>query len=87
MFHLALIGSAQADDPSHFATFHKGYVLEDLGLRCESDDAQLAVFKPVVDPNQRSFPIEFACQGQRDTVLRPVRYVLGWIELDSHALL
>ena len=36
---------------------------------------------------QRSFPIKFACQGQRDTVLSLVPRVLDWIELDSHGLM
>jgi hypothetical protein len=25
VFHLASVGSAQADDPAHFATFYKGH--------------------------------------------------------------
>ena len=87
MFHLTTIGAAQADGPSHPTTVHKGYVVEDLGLRRECNHSQFAVFLAVVDPNQRSFPIEFARQGQRYTMLRQVFYVFGRIELDSHVLL
>ena len=87
VFHLATIGSAQADGPSHLAMVHKGYVVEDPGLRRECNHSQFVVFEAVVDPNQRSFPIEFARQGQRDTMLRQVLYVFGRIELDSHILL
>ena len=70
VFHLATIGSAQADGPSHLAMVQKGYVVEDLGLRRECNHSQFVVFEAVVDPNQRSFPIEFARQGQRNTMLR-----------------
>src|SRR3989344_1151137 len=87
VFQLPTIGSAQAAEPSHLTTIHKGYVVKDLDLRCEGNRSQLAIFDAFIDPNQRSFPIEFACHGQRDTVLCTVRYVFGWIKLNSHALL
>jgi hypothetical protein len=87
VFYLATIGSAQADDPSHLTTIHKSHVVEDPGLRRERDHAQLVGLKSVINPNQRSIPIEFACQCQRDAVLRSVRGVFGWIKLDSHTLL
>ena len=48
---------------------------------------QAVAKRPRVWPDQRSFPIELACQCQRDTILRLVCGVFGWIELDSHALL
>src|SRR5665213_1628597 len=85
--HLASVGRAQADDPSHLATIYKRHVVEDLGLRRERDHAQLVVLEAGVEPNQRSFPVEFRCQSQRDTMLRKVRFVFRRIELDSHALL
>jgi len=77
VFHLATIGSAQADDPSRLATVKKGYVVEDLSLRRERNHAQLVVFEAFVDPYKGSFPIELACQSQRDAVLRLIRCILG----------
>jgi hypothetical protein len=87
VFYLATIGSAQAYDPSHLTTIYKGHVVEDLGLRRERYHAQLSVLEAIIDPNQRSVPIEIGCQGQGDTVLRLIRGVFGWVELNSHALL
>jgi hypothetical protein len=87
VFYLATIGSAQAYDPSHLTTIHKGHAVEDLGLRCERYHAQLGVLEAIVDPNQRGFPIELGCQGQGDAVLLLIRGVFGWIELNLHALL
>ena len=87
VFHLATIGSAEADNPSHLTKFQKRHVVEDLRFRCESDHAQLVVFVAAIDLNQRSFPIEFACQGERDTVLRKIRFVLGRVKLNFHTLL
>jgi hypothetical protein len=87
VFYLATIGSAQAYDPSHLTTIYKGHVVEDPGLRRERYHAQLGVLEAIVDPNQRSVPIEFGCQSQGDAVLRLIRSVFGWIELNSHALL
>jgi hypothetical protein len=87
VFYLATIGSAQAYDPSHLATIYKGHVVEDLGLRRERYHAQFGVIEAIVDPNQRSVPIEISCQSQGNAVLRLIRSVFGWIELNSHALL
>lgn len=87
VFYLATIGSAQAYDPSHLATIYKGHVVEDPGLRCERDHAQLGVLEAIVDPNQRGFSIELGCQGQGGAVLLLIRGVFGCIELKLHALL
>lgn len=65
---------------------YKRHVVQDLGLRCDSDHAQLFILEAGVEPDQRSFPVEFRRQGQRDTVLRLVRFVFRGIELDSRAL-
>jgi hypothetical protein len=86
-FYLATIGSAQAYDPSHLATIYKGHLVEDFRLRRERYHLQLGVLEAIVDPNQRSVPIEIGCQGQGDTVFRLIRDVFGWIELDLHVLL
>ena len=64
VFHLATIGSAQADDSSHLATINKGHVVEDPGLRRERNHAPLVVLDTVINPNQRSIPIEFFRQGR-----------------------
>jgi hypothetical protein len=87
VFYLATIGSAQADDPSHLATIHKGHVVEDPRLGRERDHSPLVAPESVVNPNQRGIPIAFFRQSQRDAIFRFIRGVFGWIELDSHALL
>lgn len=87
VFHLATIGPTKTDDPSHRTTIHKGHVAQDLDLRCECNCAQLAVFDTFIDPNQRSFPIKITCQGQGNAVLCLICCILGWIKLDSQALL
>ena len=87
MFHLASVGSAQADDPPRLTTIYKRHVVEDLGLLCERDHARLYVLEAGIEPNQRSFLIEFRRQSQRETMLRMVRFVFRRIELDSHCLL
>lgn len=87
VYYLATIGLAQANNPSHLATFNKCYVVEDASLWCECDHAQLAVLlEAVIDPNQRSFPIELVCQGKRNAMFRLVCYIFGLIELDLHYL-
>jgi hypothetical protein len=88
--NLTTIGAAQADNPSHFASINKGNVVQDPGFRCERDHSHFAVFEPAVDPDQRSFPVfngGLNRQDQRDAVLRVIRSVFGWIELETHLLL
>ena len=87
VFYLATIGTAQTDDSSRFTTVYKCHVVQDFGFRSERDHSRLAVLEPVINPHQRGFPVEFSCHGQRNTVFRLVCQVLGWIELDKHALL
>jgi hypothetical protein len=87
MFHLSSIGPAKADDPSHFVIVNESYVVKNRSLRRERDHSHLTVLEPVVDPNQRSFPIEFARQGERNAMLRSIRNVLDRIEFDLHRLL
>ena len=87
VFYLATIGAAQTDDSSRFATVYKRHVVQDFGFRSERDHAHLAVLEPVINPHQRSFQVEFACYLQRYAVFRLVCHVLGWIELELHALL
>ncbi len=84
VFHLSTIGAAQADDPSHFASVYKCHVVQNFGFRCESNYSRLAVFEPLVNPHQRSFPVELTCHRQRHTMLRLVCCILGGIELDYH---
>jgi hypothetical protein len=85
--HLTTIGPAQPDRPSHRTAFHKGHAVEDRGLRRERDHAQLVVLEAVVDPHQRSFPVELGRQCQLNPVLRKVRCILVRVELESHPLL
>ena len=59
VFHLATIGTAQTDDPSRFTTVYKRHSEQDFGLRSERNHSHLAVFDPVINPQQRSFPVEF----------------------------
>jgi len=87
VLYLSTIGSAQAYDPAHVATIHKGHAVEDLGFWRERYHAQLSVFEAIIDPNQRGFPIELGCQSQGDTVLCKICGVLGRVEFNSHALL
>ena len=77
VFHLATIGLAQADNPSHLTTIYKSHVVEDSGLWGERDHAPLVVFETVVNPNQRGIPIEFFCQSQRDAMLLFIRGVFS----------
>jgi hypothetical protein len=87
VLHLTTVGAAKADDPSHFATIHKGHVLPDCGIRRARDHSHLLVLKPFINPHQRGLPIEFACHERGHPVFRLVRLSLGWIEFDSDALL
>ena len=47
-------------------------------------NARRGTLEAVINSHKRSFPIEFAGNRQRDTVLLPVRCVFRWIELNSH---
>ena len=87
VLHLSTVGPAQADDSSCIATIYECNAVEGFGLWRESDHSQLRVVKPIINPDQSSFPIELGCQCQRDTVLNLVPGVFVWVELDSHNLL
>jgi hypothetical protein len=84
--HLSTCGSAQTNNSPRVATFNKGYVVKDRSLWRECDHSQFVVFKAVINPNKRSIPIECFRQGQRYAVICTIYRILGWIELDSHAL-
>ena len=84
---LAACSSANADDPVVITSLDERDVIEDVGLGCEGDHAQLVVAEAIVDPDKCGIPIEFARQPQRDPVSRAVQRILRRIELDSHALL
>ena len=86
VLHLSTSGAAQADDPEHFAMIYKCHVLQGLGFRRESNHSHLRVIKPVINPHQRDIPVEFARNNQRHSVLPLVLHVLGWVELDFHAI-
>jgi hypothetical protein len=64
VFHLASIGTAKADKPSHFATIYKRHVVQDFGFRSERDHPRFVVFKPTINSHQRGFPIKFYRHGQ-----------------------
>jgi len=87
VFHLSAIGSAQADDPQRVAVVHKSHVVEELSLWRERNHAQFVVAEAIIHPNQRSFPIEFAGQSERNAMLGQIRCILGGIELGLHNLL
>ncbi len=87
VFDLTSIGAAKADDPSRVVAIDKCHVVEGAGFWGEGDHSRLAVVKPRIDPHQRSFPVEFTGKSQRHAVLGLVREILGWVELDTHALL
>src|SRR6266478_172874 len=87
VFHLSAIGTTQADDPADRATINKSHVVENSRLWRNRDHPYLFVFEAGVDPHQRSVPIEFFRQCQRDAMLLSVARILGWIERDSHCLL
>ena len=84
---LTTAGSAQTDDPLGGATINEGDVVQDVDHWSERGHSQFAVLKPIVNPNQCSFPIKLACQCQRDTMLRLVSLVFGWVEFDFHSLM
>lgn len=87
VLHLTTVGAAQADDSSRVASIYKRHVVQGVSLRGERDHSQLGLVKPIINPHQRSFPIEIGCQGQGDTVFGLVPLVFDRIELDSHFLL
>ena len=85
--YLATIGAAKTDDSSYFATVYKGHVVEGFSVRSERDHSHLVILEPLINPHQRSISVELTCQRQGYAVSRVVCLVLGWIELDNHALL
>jgi hypothetical protein len=87
VLYLTTTGAANADDPSRFATIYKGHVVQNFGIRCESDHSHLVVLKPFINPHQRAFSIEFHRLEQGHAVFRLVCLILGWIEFDTHSLL
>ncbi len=84
VFHLTTIGAAQANHPAHLATIYKCHVVKDACLRSQRDRARLATLKPLINPYQRSFPIQFTRQRERFSVLGLVRLVFGGVEQDLH---
>ena len=85
--HLATIGPAQTDYSACQATFNKSDVVKNVGSWSERDHAQLTVFKPGIDPNERRIPVELVSQRKRQAMLCLVGRIFRRIELDSHALL
>jgi hypothetical protein len=87
VFHLATGGASEADDPHDVTTVNKSYVVKGAGPRCERDNSQFVVLKPIVNPHQPSILIKPICQPKQNAVLRKVASILLWIELDLHDLL
>ena len=86
VFYLSTIGVAQADDSAYFAMIYKCHVVQGLGFGSEGNHSHLGVLKPVINPNQRDIPIEFARNNQGHSVLPLVFHVLSRVELDFHAI-
>ena len=63
VFHFTTIGLAQADDSPRISSIHKGDVVENPGLRYERNHAQFGIVETIINPDQRSFPIELGGQG------------------------
>ena len=61
----ATFGPAEADDPSHFTTVDKGYVVQRARRRRKSDHASLVVIESLIHPHKRGVPIELPRQGPR----------------------
>src|ERR1035438_1964736 len=87
VLYLTTIGAAKADDPSSGDTIYKRHVVQNPGVRSERDHSHFVVLKPIINPHQRGFPIELDRHDQGHAVFRLVCIILGWIELDTHALL
>jgi hypothetical protein len=62
VFYLTTVASAQTDNSSRSATIDKGHEVKDSRLRRKRYHAPLTVSEAVVNPYQRSVPIEFGCQ-------------------------
>jgi hypothetical protein len=84
VFHLATGGASEADDPHDVTTVNKSHAVKGVGPRCERDHSQFVALKPIINPRQRSIPIELICQPERNAVLRKVASILLWVELDLH---
>jgi hypothetical protein len=54
MLDLATIGTAQADDPPHFASINKRHGVQSTRVFGASDYARLVVLEPVINP-----PLQF----------------------------
>lgn len=84
VLYLATSGMTKADNPANIATFYKGHVVQGVGFRCQRNHPDLAILKPPVYPDQRSFPVKLGCHRQRDPVFTAVPLVFGGIELNLH---
>ncbi len=86
VLHLASLRVSQADDAPDVASINEGHVVQPASSRDQSDHSPLVIVKPIINPYQRLIPGQLPREGQRQVVPASVEYVLGWIEVDLHAL-
>jgi hypothetical protein len=86
VLYLASIGTTKTDDSSRLCPVNKCHAVQGFGLGCERDHSHLVVFKPIINPYQRRFPVEFNGHAQRQAMLGLVGRILDRIELDVHCI-
>jgi hypothetical protein len=86
VLYLPSIGTAKADDSSRWYPVNKCHVVKGFGLGRESDHAHLVVLKPIINPYQRGFLVEFLGHAQRQTMFDLIRGVFDRIELNTHCI-
>jgi hypothetical protein len=86
VLYLSALSVAQTDDPSDRASVDECHVVQAIAFGDKATHSQFVVLEAIIDPDKCFVPYELLGERQRETVPGLVDSVLGWIEVDGHAL-